>query len=131
MISPQISKPLNYDIRIGIVGPCSSGKTTLVNALKGYGLNVRHIAQEHSYVPYMWQHISKPDILIFLDVSFPVSQQRRSLNWKYSDYEEQQKRLVHARQHADLTINTDDLSVEKILDTVLNFLYEKLSSDAH
>ena len=116
--------PENTGLKIGVVGPCSSGKTTLVDGLTGYGFNVRHIAQEHSYVPYMWQRISQPDILIFLDVSFPVSQQRRSLNWKFSDYEEQQKRLAHARQHADLTINTDELSIDEILRIVLDFLHK-------
>lgn len=110
---------------IGIVGPCSSGKTSLVDGLIRHGVNARHIAQEHSYVPYMWQRITKPDILIFLDVSFPVSQQRRPLNWKVSDFEEQQKRLAHARLHADLMVNTDDLSINKILKIVLDFLNEK------
>jgi deoxyadenosine/deoxycytidine kinase len=116
--------PENIDLIIGIVGPCSSGKTTLVEGLSRYGINARHIAQEHSYVPYMWQHITKPDILIFLDVSFPVSQQRRPLNWKFSDFEEQQKRLAHARLHANLTINSDDFSIAEILTTVMNFLHD-------
>ncbi len=112
----------NIDLRIGIVGPCNSGKTTLVDGLNRLGLNGRHIAQEHSYVPDMWQRISQPDRLIYLDVSFTVSQQRRSLNWNYSDFEEQQKRLAHAREHADLTITTDEFSIEEVLTTVLNFL---------
>jgi thymidylate kinase len=72
----------------------------------------------------MWQHITKPDILIFLDVSFPVCQQRRPLNWKFSDFEEQQKRLAHARLHANLTINSDDFSIAEILTTVINFLHD-------
>jgi len=127
-LSSQSPTPENLDLRIGIVGPCSSGKTTLVDGLARYGFNVRHIAQEHSYVPYMWQRISKPDILIFLDVSFSVSQQRRPLNWKYSDFEEQQNRLAHARQHANLTINTDDLSIPEILNTVLVFLSDEFKS---
>lgn len=116
--------PENIDLIIGIVGPCSSGKTTLVEGLSRHGINARHIAQEHSYVPYMWQHITKPDILIFLDVSFPVSQQRRPLNWKFTDFEEQQKRLAHARLHANLTINSDDFSIAEILTTVMNFLHD-------
>ena len=55
---------------IGVVGPCAAGKTTLVAALREMGYNVRHIAQEHSYVPYMWQRLAKPDLLIYLDVSY-------------------------------------------------------------
>jgi len=33
-----------------------------------------HIAQEHSYVPYMWKRITNPDLLIYLNASFEVSQ---------------------------------------------------------
>ena len=123
--STPATTPESNDLIIGIVGPCSSGKTTLVDGLVRHGFNARHIAQEHSYVPYMWQRISKPHFLIFLDVSFPVSQQRRPLNWKYPDFEDQLKRLAHARLHADLMINTDDLSIAEILNTVLDFLHEK------
>ena len=94
----------------------------MVDGLNKLGLHARHIAQEHSYVPYMWQRISQPDILIFLDVSFQESQKRRPLNWNYSDYEEQQKRLAHARQHANLTIDTNDLSITEILTSVMDFL---------
>lgn len=111
------------DPKIGIVGPCSAGKTSLVDGLIRLGFNARHIAQEHSYVPYMWQRIAQPDILIFLDVSFQQSQKRRTLNWKYSDYEEQQKRLAHARDHADLVIDTNELSISEILTTVIDFLH--------
>lgn len=124
-LSPHSPNPKNYELRIGIVGPCSAGKTSLVDGLTRHGIDAHHIAQEHSFVPYMWQRISRPDILIFLDVSFSVSQQRRSLNWKFSDFEEQQKRLAHARLHADLTINTDDLSIIEILNTVLIFLHDE------
>lgn len=122
-ISPLPLTLGNSNLKIGIVGPCSSGKTSLVDGLTRHGFNARHIAQEHSYVPYMWQRITQPDVLIFLDVSFSVSQQRRPLNWKYSDFEEQQKRLAHARLHADLMINTDDLSIVEILKIVLDFLH--------
>lgn len=126
-ILPKSPNVDNSELKIGIVGPCSSGKTSLVNGLTKYEINARHIAQEHSYVPNMWQRISKPDILIFLDVSFSVSQLRRPLNWKYSDFEEQQKRLTHARQHADLIVITDELSIAEILNTVLDFLIKEVN----
>ena len=108
--------------RIGVVGPCSAGKSTLIAGLKEKGLDVRHIAQEHSYVPDMWRQITNPDILIFLDVSFPVSQHRRPLDWQIQDFIEQQSRLEHARQQADLLINTDDLSIQDVLNLALTFL---------
>jgi guanylate kinase len=107
---------------IGVVGPCGSGKSTLMQGLERYGYACRHIAQEHSYVPTMWQKISKPDILIFLDASFLVSTARRKLNWQKKDYEEQVRRLEHARQHAHLVIETDDLNPEQVLQRALEYL---------
>jgi cytidylate kinase len=109
---------------IGVVGPCGSGKSTLIAGLEESGYTCRHIAQEHSYVPAMWQRIAKPDILIFLDASFPISTARRKLNWQKQDHDEQYRRLSHARQHANVVIDTDDLSTEQVLDRALDFLKE-------
>ena len=97
-------------LRIGVVGPCTAGKSTLIHNLEQYGIEARHIAQEHSYVPYMWQRITNPDVLIFLDVSYPVSLRRRKMNWNMQEYEEQQRRLEHARLHCDFYILTDPLN---------------------
>jgi cytidylate kinase len=118
-MEPPSSRPL-----IGIVGPCGSGKSTLSAGLKNYGYACRHIAQEHSYVQAMWQKISKPDILIYLNASFPVSTRRRRLNWQEEDYEEQLRRLHHARQHANLVIDTDNLTPGQVLQKVLDYLKE-------
>lgn len=107
---------------IGVVGPCGSGKSTLIAALEGEGFRCRHIAQEHSYVPAMWQKITNPDVLIFLNSSFEVSTRRRKLNWNEGDYAEQQRRLAHAREHANLLIETDSLTPEDVLATALRFL---------
>ena len=108
---------------IGVVGPCGSGKSTLIAGLEKDGYACRHIAQEHSYVQAMWQIISKPDVLIYLNASFPVSTARRQLNWREKDYDEQLRRLAHAHDHADLIVNTDDLTAEQVLHTVLDFLH--------
>jgi GTPase SAR1 family protein len=110
--------------KIGVVGPCASGKSTLINGLKKLGYTVRHIAQEHSYAPTMWERISHPNILIFLDVSFQVSQMRRDLNWNLADFEEQQRRLSHARSHANFYLNTDLFTPEEVLERVTSFLDE-------
>ena len=107
---------------IGIVGPCGSGKSTLKAGLEGKGFQCRHIAQEHSYVQYMWKHITNPDVLIFLNASFEVSTRRRKLNWTKADYDEQHRRLAHARQHANLIIETDTLTVDEVLARTLEFL---------
>ncbi len=109
---------------IGIVGPCGSGKSTLVAGLEKHGYHCRHIAQEHSYVKHMWQVITKPDILIFLHCSFENSTTRRKLNWSLADYEEQQRRLSHAREHAHVIIDTDPLSPDEVLARALTFLRE-------
>jgi deoxyadenosine/deoxycytidine kinase len=109
-------------MKIGIVGPCSAGKTTLITGLKKYGYEARHIAQEHSYVADMWKRITNPDVLIYLDVSFPLTLSRRNMDWTEIEYAEQLHRLRHARQHADLYIPTDSLSPEQVIEQVLAFL---------
>jgi deoxyadenosine/deoxycytidine kinase len=110
------------DILVGVVGPCGAGKSTLVTALKSRGIQAKHIAQEHSYVPAMWQKMTNPDVLIYLEVSHPVTIQRRQLDWLPREYEEQLTRLQHAKQHADLTIETDNLTPQQVLDKVLSYL---------
>jgi len=111
---------------IGIVGPCGSGKSTLIAGLEKHGYRCRHIAQEHSYVKHMWQVITNPDILIFLQCSFENSTTRRKLNWVLADYEEQQRRLSHARQYADLILDTDILDAEGILAQALDYLKKRV-----
>jgi ATPase subunit of ABC transporter with duplicated ATPase domains len=113
---------MNDQGKIGVVGPCGAGKSTLTASLKKYGYNARHIAQEHSYVPAMWQRITNPDKLIFLDVSYELSKFRRKLNWTEAEYAEQHHRLRNARQHADLYIDTNNLTPEQVLARVLAFL---------
>ncbi len=109
---------------VGVVGPCSAGKSTLIAALKEYNVRTRHIAQEHSHVKNMWQRLTNPDILIFLDVSYPVAQKRRMLNWSEAEYTTQQKRLEHARENADIYILTDELTPEELLKKAIEFIKE-------
>lgn len=111
---------------IGVVGPCGSGKSTLIAGLEKHGYRCRHIAQEHSYVKQMWQIVTKPDRLIFLQCSFENSTSRRKLNWTPADYEEQQRRLSHAREYADLVVDTNSLDARDVLAIVLDFLREKI-----
>ncbi len=110
------------DLLIGVVGPCGAGKSTLIAGLDRLGYRTRHIAQEHSYVPDMWQRLTHPDVLIFLDAQYPTTCTRRNIDWSEADWEEQQRRLRHAREHADLYIETDDLSAEEVLQRVDNFI---------
>jgi len=107
---------------IGVVGPCASGKSLLVGALRAQGYNAREVAQEHSYVPTMWQCFTQPDLLVYLDVSWEVACQRRPTDAGADWWAEQARRLRHARQHADLYIHTDGLTPQEVLDRVLAFL---------
>lgn len=107
---------------IGLVGPCSAGKTTLSNNLSQIGYDAKHIAQEHSYVKNMWKLISNPDILIYLDVSYEQSMRRRPLNMSGQDFEEQIQRLKHARQHADYYLDTSTISAQEVFNRVKDYL---------
>ena len=104
---------------IGVVGPCCAGKTTLVNALLNRGISARVIAQEHSFAPRMWQIITRPTWLVYLDVSFDVAQQRRWMNWTPADLDEQHRRLGHARAHCHVYISTDGLAPAQVLEQTL------------
>ena len=97
-----------------------------MQGLEKRGYRCRHIAQEHSYVKTMWQVLSNPDILIFLHCSFENSTSRRKLNWLPQDYEEQQRRLSHAREHANLIVDTDEMDSDEVLARVLEYLKDRV-----
>lgn len=115
-------EPPSKSLLVGVVGPCGSGKSVLTEGLEKNGYVCRHIAQEHSYVPDMWQVMTNPGILIYLDVSFQISTERTNLNWQEKDYMEQLRRLSHARAHAHIIIDTDTLTPDQVLQKVLAFL---------
>ena len=106
------------DPLIGVVGVCASGKSTLIKALTAQGYRCRHIAQEHSYVPDMWQRLTKPDILIFLEVSYEKTLERKKLNWTRAEYETQLHRLRHAFEHAEIHIDTESLDPRQLVERV-------------
>jgi hypothetical protein len=100
---------------IAIVGVCASGKSTIVRELLATGINCRHVAQEHSYVKDMWQRLVHPDFLVYLEVSYTSTIARKKLNWTLEEYEEQLRRIRHAKEHADLIIDTDAHSIAETL----------------
>jgi thymidylate kinase len=110
---------------IGIVGPCKSGKSIARQGLEKYGYEAHHIAQEHSYSPTMWQQIVNPDILIYLDVSYQKTLERSNMDWSEKEYQEQQKRLAHAREHADFYILTDEFSEQEVIEKILDHLKDR------
>jgi deoxyadenosine/deoxycytidine kinase len=109
---------------IGIVGPCASGKSTLAAQLAQEGYRAHQIVQEHSYVADMWKVVGRPDWLIFLDASFATCSRRKALDWQESEYQEQRRRLRHAREHCDLYIDTDALTTEQVLHITMRTLQE-------
>lgn len=111
-------------LRVAVVGPCASGKSTLIAALAAAGFDARHVAQEHSYVKDMWQRRTNPDFLVYLDIDEAASLARRphqidGLAWRLT---QQNERLRHAREHADVYIDTSAVSAEIVQQTVLNKL---------
>ncbi len=94
--------------------------------LDSLGYSTRHIAQEHSYVKDMWKRLTNPDVLIFLQASFPIIRGRCSnmIYWSAPVYEEQQRRLSHALAHANLIIDTDNLQIQDVLTKTLAFIGE-------
>ena len=119
---PPGDKIQKKPILIGITGPCGAGKSTLATGLERAGYRARAIVQEHSYVPDMWQRLTKPDVLVFLQASREAGASRRRLDWTAAEWEEQQRRLAHARQHADLIVDTERLRVEAVLQAVMVYL---------
>ena len=107
-----------------MVGPCASGKSSLVRRLTALGYNARHVAQDHSYVPDMWQRLTDPDLLVYLDAELSTIARRRRIRWGERRLADERRRLRHARQHCDLYLPTDDLTEEEVLAQVVAFLEE-------
>jgi len=120
--NPPSPPPPHGVITVAVVGPCAAGKSTLVAALRERGYNAHHVAQEHSFVPEMWQEMTHPDVLVYLNASYETIRGRRQLDWTEADYAEQQRRLSHARQNAGLCLSTDGLTPEEMIARVLEFL---------
>lgn len=115
----------NSSLRVAVVGACASGKSVLVSALREAGYEARHVAQEHSYVPAMWQRIGRPDALIYLDADYDTIMARRpDFDFRPADLAEQNRRLAHARQHCDLYIDTSELTPAEVQQRSLSFLEE-------
>ena len=108
---------------IALVGPCAAGKSTLGSALSAAGYTVKQPVQEHSHIPNMWRRFAKPDILIYLDLSFENLRRRRPKNHGGPKrLAEQRRRLTHAYEHCDLYLDTSDLTPVEVQESVLRFL---------
>ncbi len=100
---------------IKVVGISASGKSTLVAHLRNAGYNARPVSQEHSDVANLWQQFDRTSLLIYLDVSLEAQRQRRpDVTWDAKYLQTEHKRLTHARDHADLKINTSALTPDTV-----------------
>lgn len=107
--------------RIVVVGPCASGKSTLVDGLRQIGYDARVSGQEHSAVAELWRR-SRPDVLIALSVDIAAVRLRRGQQWPEWLHGLQLQRLRSAAAAADLTIDTSHLAPPALIAQVLVFL---------
>jgi hypothetical protein len=115
------ARPARLPWKVTVVGPCASGKSTLEARLTSAGVAVRTVAQEHSHVPYLWQ-ISRPDVLVYLDVDLATLRQRRRQPWTQEMLDEQHRRLAHAQAHAHLVLPSNELPPDEVAARVLHYL---------
>ena len=122
--SEPIGKRPERAMRIKIVGPCAAGKSVLAASLRELGYDAHTAAQDHSYVPDMWQRLNPPNILVYLDVTVEAAWQRgrTGSGWDQKYLDEQHHRLRHARAHCHLYVPTSGLTEEEVLARVLAFL---------
>ena len=116
-VFPPVSDPR----RIVVVGPCASGKTTLVHGLRSCGFRAMVSGQEHSEIPSLWRR-TDPDITIGLTVDLATIRRRRSPSWPEPIYRRQQERLHTAFAEASILIDTSTLGPKETLQAVLDLL---------
>lgn len=105
-----------------MVGPCASGKTTLVRGLREHGYEALVSGQEHSEVPHLWQR-TDPDLVIALTVDLETIRERRhDDHWPAWLFERQQRRLRQAVARARLVIDTSSQDATAVLNLVLTHL---------
>ena len=124
-LPPAPLLPRSPALRVAVVGPCASGKSTLTAALRAAGYEARQPAQEHSYVPDMWRRLVDPDVLIYLDISYEALLERRPHFGEQEYLEREKGRLAHARAHADLVVDTSALAAEAVAAQVMSLLEAK------
>lgn len=107
--------------RVVVVGPCASGKSTLVSGLRSLGYRAAVCGQEHSEVPTLWRR-SAPDMLVALQVDLATVRRRRGDGWSEAIFERQRQRLANALASADLVLEASTLSEAAVLARVLRAL---------
>lgn len=108
-------------IRVTVVGPCASGKTSLVERLRNAGYDAWVTGQEHSAVADLWNH-RQPDALIALVTDLETIRLRRGVRWSEVIYAAQIERLQRAYSVAGLIIDTSASSEEETATLALTYL---------
>ena len=122
MTAPPPPRSPAPPLRVAVVGPCASGKSTLTAALRAAGYEARMPAQEHSYVADMWRRLVDPDVLIYLDITYEALLARRPHFGEPEYLAREKARLRHARAHADLVVDTSQLTADEVRAVVMSFL---------
>jgi len=104
--------------RVVVVGPCASGKTTLVLNLQAMGVDARVSGQEHSAIRNLWRRL-EPDVLIALDLDLETLRERRGSTWPADLYGVQHARLEGAFDSADILIDTSRTSEAVVLEAAM------------
>lgn len=107
--------------RVAVVGPCASGKTTLVDGLRAAGYDAWAVGQEHSIITDLWRK-QGPDVLITLDLPLSVVRQRRGEGWSAQIYAVQHQRLAPAFAASDLHIDSSLHDADAMLAAAVAFL---------
>ncbi len=77
----------------------------------------------------MWQRVSRPDVLVYLDVDYESIRARRPrMRFQRTDLAEQKRRLDHARQHSDLYVDTRERSPAEVEVLALSYLENVLGA---
>lgn len=104
--------------RVVVVGPCASGKSTLVAGLRRLGFEAAACGQEHSEIPTLWRH-SDPDVVVALEVDLETIRARRGVTeWPDWLYDAQRRRLRQAEAAAAIHIDTTVFDAEAVLELV-------------
>jgi len=120
---PEPGPPLRPDRpRVVVVGPCASGKSTLVAGLRRLGFAASACGQEHSEIATLWRH-TDPDIVVALAVDLATIRARRGVTeWPEWLYDAQRRRLRQAEAAATLRVDTPQFDPAAVLELVASHL---------
>ena len=110
--------------KVVVVGPCASGKSTLVRNLHKKGIDAFVAGQEHSAIRNLWAK-RDPDIIVALDLDLETLRKRRGESWPSSLYRVQHERLSDAFAAATTIIDTsrvpEEVVAARVIEIVTNF----------